>query len=79
MRCSGFATSCVSLQAPNTELNAIERHDFRGLLRDVVQDTAQRPRYDRDYYTVSPQKIPKGPATGAYRAVRGGSFFAGGS
>ena len=31
--------------------------------------------YDRDYYSVSPRKNPKGPATGAYRVVRGGSFF----
>jgi formylglycine-generating enzyme required for sulfatase activity len=31
--------------------------------------------YGRDYYTVSPKKNPKGPATGAYRVVRGGSFF----
>ena len=31
--------------------------------------------YERDYYSVSPRKNPKGPATGAYRVVRGGSFF----
>ena len=31
--------------------------------------------YSRDYYSVSPKKNPKGPATGAYRVVRGGSFF----
>jgi formylglycine-generating enzyme required for sulfatase activity len=31
--------------------------------------------YSRDYYTVSPKKNPKGPATGAYRVLRGGSFF----
>jgi formylglycine-generating enzyme required for sulfatase activity len=31
--------------------------------------------YNRDYYSVSPKKNPKGPATGAYRVVRGGSFF----
>jgi formylglycine-generating enzyme required for sulfatase activity/acetyl esterase/lipase len=31
--------------------------------------------YDRDYYAVSPRKNPKGPATGAYRVVRGGTFF----
>jgi formylglycine-generating enzyme required for sulfatase activity len=31
--------------------------------------------YDRDYYSVSPRKNPQGPATGAYRVVRGGSFF----
>jgi formylglycine-generating enzyme required for sulfatase activity len=31
--------------------------------------------YSRDYYAVSPRKNPKGPATGADRVVRGGSFF----
>jgi formylglycine-generating enzyme required for sulfatase activity len=31
--------------------------------------------YDRDYYAVSPRKNPTGPATGAYRVVRGGTFF----
>jgi formylglycine-generating enzyme required for sulfatase activity len=31
--------------------------------------------YDRDYYRVSPRNNPQGPATGAYRVVRGGSFF----
>jgi formylglycine-generating enzyme required for sulfatase activity len=31
--------------------------------------------YDRDYYATSPRKNPKGPAAGAYRVVRGGSFF----
>lgn len=31
--------------------------------------------YDRDYYALSPRKNPKGPAAGAYRVVRGGSFF----
>ena len=31
--------------------------------------------YGQDYYGASPRKNPKGPATGAYRVVRGGSFF----
>lgn len=31
--------------------------------------------YSRTYYTVSPRKNPKGPAKGAYRVLRGGSFF----
>jgi formylglycine-generating enzyme required for sulfatase activity len=31
--------------------------------------------YSRDYYSVSPGKNPKGPATGAYRVMRGGTFF----
>jgi formylglycine-generating enzyme required for sulfatase activity/acetyl esterase/lipase len=31
--------------------------------------------YDRDYYSVSPRKNPRGPERGAYRVVRGGTFF----
>jgi formylglycine-generating enzyme required for sulfatase activity len=31
--------------------------------------------YSRDYYAASPTKNPKGPSTGAYRVVRGGTFF----
>jgi formylglycine-generating enzyme required for sulfatase activity len=31
--------------------------------------------YSRDYYSVSPRKNPKGPSTGAYRVLRGGTFF----
>jgi iron(II)-dependent oxidoreductase len=31
--------------------------------------------YSRDYYASSPRKNPRGPAAGAYRVVRGGSFF----
>jgi formylglycine-generating enzyme required for sulfatase activity len=31
--------------------------------------------YAKDYYSSSPKKNPKGPATGAYKVLRGGSFF----
>lgn len=31
--------------------------------------------YSRDYYSVSPRKNPTGPAEGAYRVLRGGTFF----
>jgi formylglycine-generating enzyme required for sulfatase activity len=31
--------------------------------------------YSRNYYSVSPKKNPKGPEKGAYRVLRGGSFF----
>jgi formylglycine-generating enzyme required for sulfatase activity len=30
--------------------------------------------YRRNYYTMSPRKNPRGPETGAYRVLRGGSF-----
>jgi sulfatase modifying factor 1 len=45
-------------------------HDMAGNLMEWVQDW-----YSRDYYSVSPRKNPKGPEKGAYRVVRGGSFF----
>jgi formylglycine-generating enzyme required for sulfatase activity len=31
--------------------------------------------YSRDYYAASPRKNPKGPETGAFRVLRGGTFF----
>ena len=31
--------------------------------------------YGRDYYSASPKKNPKGPESGAYRVLRGGTFF----
>jgi formylglycine-generating enzyme required for sulfatase activity len=31
--------------------------------------------YSLNYYAVSPVKNPKGPATGAYKVLRGGTFF----
>ena len=30
--------------------------------------------YDKDYYSVSPRRDPKGPATGIAHVVRGGSW-----
>jgi formylglycine-generating enzyme required for sulfatase activity len=31
--------------------------------------------YERDYYKVAPDRDPKGPPTGLYRVLRGGSWF----
>jgi formylglycine-generating enzyme required for sulfatase activity len=44
--------------------------DMAGNVMEWVQDW-----YGRDYYASSPRRNPKGPEAGAYRVVRGGTFF----
>lgn len=45
-------------------------YDMAGGIMEWCQDW-----YARGYYAASPRKDPKGPEKGAYRVLRGGSFF----
>jgi formylglycine-generating enzyme required for sulfatase activity len=61
----GLSTHPVATKQPN----AWGVFDMRGNVQEWVQDW-----YDPNYYSNGPVADPKGPATGAGRVVRGGSY-----
>ena len=50
--------------------NALGLYDMAGNVREWVSD-----QYSKNYYSNSPRNNPKGPGSGPYRVMRGGSWF----
>ena len=64
--CVGDTSEVGSYPAGASPYGAL---DMAGNVSEWVADW-----YDRNYYSVSPASNPTGPATGTYRALRGGSW-----
>jgi formylglycine-generating enzyme required for sulfatase activity len=54
------------------ETNPWGLYDISGNVREWTADW-----YDEKYYSTSPARNPKGPASGEYRVLRGGSWLSG--
>ncbi|MFC2085056.1 SUMF1/EgtB/PvdO family nonheme iron enzyme [Bacteroidota bacterium] len=63
---SGSTTQIVGTKNPNE----LEIYDMSGNAWEWCSDW-----YDENYYSISPTNNPKGPNSGTYRIIRGGSWF----
>ena len=70
-----FGTPAASTTAASADVaNAQQRLPVRGFRHGRQRHGVVSGLVQPHYYSVSPRKNPKGPETGAYRVVRGGSF-----
>ena len=60
-----FGPAAVGSYPPN----GFGLYDMTGNVWEWINDW-----YDRDYYTVTPDSNPQGPATGTYKVIRGGGW-----
>jgi formylglycine-generating enzyme required for sulfatase activity len=60
-----FGPAAVGSYPPN----GYGLYDITGNVWEWINDW-----YDRDYYTVTPDSNPQGPATGTYKVIRGGGW-----
>jgi len=67
-----FSSNSASQTRPvgGKAANALGLHDMSGNVWEWVND-----RYSSTYYASSPSTNPPGPASGAFRVLRGGSWF----
>ena len=69
-----MANRCQTHPVGKTKPNKWDVYDMHGNVLEWCQD-----RYEKDYYSKSPRRDPRGPLMGLYRVYRGGSWSLQGS